>query len=147
MNEQQQEKRKEFHQNLEEINSIMEALNEAGITTDADLKSTQDQYRELKKSIADLEKKEQRLERVEKEGCFVATAVYESYEHPSVLILRKFRDFYLLKRRWGIAFVNLYYKHGPKLANQVKKSSVLKFIFYMPIQTLVILLKPHYKDK
>ena len=85
--------------------------------------------------------------RIEKEGCFVATAVYSSYEHPSVLILRKFRDRYLLKRRWGVAFVNLYYKHSPKLAKQVKKSNILKGIFYIPIQTLDILLNPQYKDK
>src|SRR5690606_36632134 len=33
-----------------------------------------------------------------KEGCYIATACYGSYEHPDVLILRRFRDKVLSQR-------------------------------------------------
>ena len=43
--------------------------------------------------------------------CFIATAVYEDYNHPQVMVLRTFRDKYLLTNNLGTQFVNLYYKY------------------------------------
>ncbi len=42
-----------------------------------------------------------------KGGCFIATAIYDSYEAPEVVVLRKFRDSYLLKSSFGQSIVSL----------------------------------------
>ena len=55
-------------------------------------------------------------------GCFVATAVYGSYDHPSVLVLRAFRDRDLMPFAWGRLFVRTYYRVGPWLAAVVRRS-------------------------
>ncbi|WP_431220137.1 CFI-box-CTERM domain-containing protein [Leifsonia xyli] len=51
-----------------------------------------------------------------KGGCYIATAVYGSYDHPSVLVLRRFRDDRLEKTVWGRAFIRGYYAVSPGLA-------------------------------
>jgi hypothetical protein len=59
------------------------------------------------------------------EGCYIATAVYGSYDADEVLVLRQFRDGYLLRRDWGKKFVRLYYQYSPKLARKLKNITVL----------------------
>lgn len=53
-------------------------------------------------------------------GCYIATMVYGDYDHPQVLILRNFRDKYLLEKQWGRLFVKLYYKYSPLLVERLK---------------------------
>lgn len=53
---------------------------------------------------------------VKKEGCYIATAVYGSYDHPNVLVLRRFRDVYLSNTKWGRAFIRVYYRYSPSIA-------------------------------
>lgn len=48
------------------------------------------------------------------EGCYIATMVYGDYDHPKVMILRQYRDEYLLKSFWGRCFVRVYYFLSPK---------------------------------
>jgi hypothetical protein len=59
-------------------------------------------------------------------GCFIATATMGSYDHPSVVELRSFRDNWILKKSWGDKFVNWYYKYGSIAANGIEKSILLK---------------------
>ena len=59
-------------------------------------------------------------------GCFVATAVYGSYEAPEVKTLRTFRDEHLLPNRAGRCFVRFYYKNGPQWADFVNEHTFLK---------------------
>ena len=47
------------------------------------------------------------------DGCYVATAVYGSYNCPEVWILRRFRDHTLAKTRYGRAFIRVYYAISP----------------------------------
>ncbi len=51
-----------------------------------------------------------------KSGCYIATAVYGSYECDEVFALRKFRDETLSKTIFGRAFIKIYYKISPSLA-------------------------------
>jgi hypothetical protein len=53
---------------------------------------------------------------VAKKGCFIATAVYGSDQHPNVIVLQKFRDEHLEHNKSGVRFVEWYYKVGPILA-------------------------------
>lgn len=52
-------------------------------------------------------------------GCYIATAVYGSYDAPEVLVLREFRDERLAKSPWGRGFIRLYYRISPTLAKLV----------------------------
>lgn len=49
------------------------------------------------------------------EGCYIATMVYGDYDHPQVVVLRRFRDNRLLTNLPGQVFVKLYYLISPKL--------------------------------
>lgn len=59
-------------------------------------------------------------------GCFIATAVYGSYESIEVRTLRKFRDDVLLKSDMGTRLVGVYYSVSPQLAKIIKPNSFLK---------------------
>ena len=48
-----------------------------------------------------------------KGGCYVATAVYGSYDCPEVWTLRRFRDKVLAKTWYGRLFIKLYYAVSP----------------------------------
>lgn len=49
-------------------------------------------------------------------GCYIATAVYGSYDDPSVLVLRRFRDEKLQPSALGRAFIRTYYAISPSLS-------------------------------
>lgn len=48
-------------------------------------------------------------------GCYIATAVYGSYDCPEVWILRRFRDYSIAKSVCGRLFIKLYYTVSPVL--------------------------------
>lgn len=77
-----------------------------------------------------------------KEGCYIATLCYKSYDHPDVVVLRKFRDNYLLKRHIGIKMVELYYRYSPALVAKIKNYHLLNFLIKkVVLRPLVQLLK------
>ena len=50
-----------------------------------------------------------------KSGCYVATAVYGSYDCPQVWTLRRFRDYILAPTWYGRSFIKLYYSVSPTI--------------------------------
>lgn len=48
-------------------------------------------------------------------GCYVATAVYGSYDCPQVWTLRRYRDYTLAETWYGRAFIRIYYAISPTL--------------------------------
>lgn len=54
-------------------------------------------------------------EHKEKSGCYVATAVYGSYDCPQVWTLRRYRDKKLASTWYGRAFINMYYATSPTI--------------------------------
>ncbi len=46
-------------------------------------------------------------------GCYVATAIYQSYDCPQVWVLRRYRDNDLAKIKAGRAFIRFYYRVSP----------------------------------
>lgn len=59
-------------------------------------------------------------------GCFIATAAFGYYDEPHVMVLRLFRDEYLMTNAPGRLLVNLYYDTSPPLAAVITKNSWLK---------------------
>ncbi len=80
------------------------------------------------------------METKSKEGCYIATMVYGDYNHPKVIILRKYRDNKLSKTPTGKVFIKLYYLLSPKIVNLLQghkktnrliKLMINKFIKYL----------------
>lgn len=55
-------------------------------------------------------------------GCYIATAVYGSYDCPQVWTLRRFRDNVLAESRYGRAFIRCYYAISPHLVRWFGKT-------------------------
>lgn len=63
-----------------------------------------------------------------KSGCFVATAVYGSYDCSQVWVLRRFRDEYLSNSWYGRAFISFYYAVSPVLVQIFGKTKAFNMI-------------------
>ncbi len=75
------------------------------------------------------------------ESCFIATAVYQSYEAPEVRTLRSFRDRYLETNSVGQRLVRIYYKHGPNWATYIEDHPSTRMPIRMGLDTLVFALR------
>ncbi|WP_367239096.1 CFI-box-CTERM domain-containing protein [Pseudomonas fulva] len=56
------------------------------------------------------------------DACFVVTATMGDTSHPTVVLMRQFRDQWILKRRGGPGFVSWYYRYGPMAASFISAS-------------------------
>ncbi len=71
--------------------------------------------------------------------CFIATAAYGSKFQPAVVLLRQFRDSYLLTNSLGREFVNFYYHNSPPIAAFIAQSEPLKALVRMSLLPVIIL--------
>ena len=74
---------------------------------------------------------------MESGGCYIATAVYGSYDAPEVMILRRFRDEDLLTNWPGRLFVKVYYALSPFVANKLKNAEKLNSVVRNILDTFV----------
>jgi len=74
-------------------------------------------------------------------GCYVATMVYGSYDHPKVLKLREFRDHRLSKLAVGRLFIHYYYQHSPRLTNRLKDNQVVNKIIKSVLNIIIRIIK------
>ena len=58
--------------------------------------------------------------------CFIATEVFGDYDHPTVRVLRDFRDKILMNVPFGTDFIAWYYSNGPKMASFIRKHESLR---------------------
>ncbi len=70
-------------------------------------------------------------------GCYVATAVYGSYDCPEVWTLRRYRDYSLSKTFFGRAFIKTYYAISPTLVKWFGGSKWFKTMWKVPLDKMV----------
>ena len=70
-------------------------------------------------------------------GCYIATAVYGSYDCPEVWTLRRFRDYSLSKTWYGRAFIHTYYAISPTLVEWFGETIWFKDIWKPKLDRMV----------
>jgi len=78
-----------------------------------------------------------RVDYSEDEGCYIATAVYGSYDSSEVWILRKYRDNTLLKTFYGRIFVKFYYFISPTLVKLFGEKKWFKEVFKSKLDVFI----------
>lgn len=70
-------------------------------------------------------------------GCYIATAVYGSYDCPEVWTLRRFRDYTLAKNKAGRAFIKTYYAISPTIVRLFGQNRWFTLFFNKLLDALV----------
>ncbi len=71
--------------------------------------------------------------------CFIATAAYGSGLASNVILLKRFRDRFLLTNRPGTAFVKLYYHYSPPIAHYLARHDFWRAVVRVLLYPLVVL--------
>lgn len=77
------------------------------------------------------------------EGCYIATAVYGSYECPEVWTLRRYRDKHLATSRRGRMFIAAYYAISPWMVKYLGASSLVRRVWKMALDYWIVRLRRH----
>ena len=76
--------------------------------------------------------------KVGRSGCYVATAVYGSYDCPEVWTLRRYRDNTLASTWYGRCFIYVYYAVSPTLVKLFGKTEWFKSLWKPMLDKMVI---------
>jgi len=71
------------------------------------------------------------IKKAKASACFIATATMGRADHPAVLLLREFRDEWLMQSGLGRVFIRQYSEHGPLLSRIIAKSRVRRLASYL----------------
>lgn len=88
-----------------------------------------------------------------KNGCYIATCVYGSYDCPQVWTLRRFRDYILDRTCFGRAFIICYYVISPILIKLFGRKKWFKIIWKNCLDFIIVILNnkgienTYYQDK
>ena len=100
-----------------------------------------------------IEKYNMQAKKQKNSGCYIATAVYKSYNCPEVWTLRRFRDNFLLNTFFGKIFVKFYYLISPTIVKYLGKTKIFNVVFKFILNKFVLYLNNNgfensqYKDK
>ena len=72
-----------------------------------------------------------------KEGCYIATAVYGSYNCSEVWTLRRCRDYKLKKSFWGRLFIKAYYATSPKVVKRFGETQWFNHFWKVKLDKMV----------
>ncbi|KZX16791.1 CFI-box-CTERM domain-containing protein [Methanobrevibacter curvatus] len=88
--------------------------------------------------------KDEKIKKSDNGGCYIATAIYGSYNSYEVLILREFRDKILFNNIFGRAFINLYYFLSPKIVKLFGNKKFFNLFFKGILDKIIIQLRKKY---
>ncbi len=74
---------------------------------------------------------------VSSKGCYIATMAYGDFEHPQVIVLRRYRDDILLNSVIGRVLVKLYYLISPKIVLVIKNHSTTNSFIRKTLDKLI----------
>jgi hypothetical protein len=72
------------------------------------------------------------------DACFIATAAYGTILDRHVVLLREFRDTFLMPTRLGRQFIGIYYHFSPEIADFVRENMVLRTIIRVALWPLAL---------
>jgi hypothetical protein len=75
----------------------------------------------------------QPIRKLKDSTCFVATATMGSADDPTVVLLREFRDEWLIQSRLGRKFIEQYYERSPRLAKSIARNRGRRLASYLLI--------------
>lgn len=76
--------------------------------------------------------------KVRKQGCYIATCVYGSYDCPQVWTLRRFRDERLSADCWGRLFIKAYYAISPIMVKLFGGSKLFREAWKKALDWLIV---------
>lgn len=76
-------------------------------------------------------------------GCYIATAVYGSYDAPPVVTLRHFRDERLARWAWGRLFIRAYYAVSPTLSKHFTAGTITNRVARHVLDAIVRMMERH----
>ncbi len=100
-----------------------------------------------------VEKYNMKVKKHQNSGCYIATAIYKSYDCPEVWTLRRFRDNILLENIIGKLFVKIYYFLSPTIVKYFGRTRIFNMLFKTTLDKFVAYLNNNgfkntqYKDK
>lgn len=74
-------------------------------------------------------------------GCYIATAVYGSYDCEEVWVLRRWRDSVLAHSTAGRAFIRLYYATSPRIVDSIGQRAWFRATTKLPLDRFVVALR------
>jgi hypothetical protein len=109
---------------LSEAKEVIDRLDSTAASSDLSAQDLDHSYKKSSKS-SDLYTPDLRPSKdssVKKSGCYIATAVYGSYDAPEVRVLRTFREDVLAQSMAGRIFIQFYYAVSPPIARRLKNA-------------------------
>ena len=94
-------------------------------------KSERRAYNERQRKRRDYERRKYygQVGRKKKNGCYIATAVYGSYDCPQVWTLRRYRDNHLAQSWYGRIFIKMYYAVSPTFVKLFGDTKIFNHVF------------------
>lgn len=111
---------------FDDMGDFNEGLARVGIETGSDTSS-------LSQTKSTYDVSLQNTIRKPNSGCYIATAIYGSYDCPEVWTLRRYRDKVLDDSWYGRLFIRIYYSISPKLVKWFGNTCLFRNILHKPL--------------
>ncbi len=131
------------NKNIHELQSIIyQAYNVTSALVSFDmLPNLRAQFHKNREVIAGLKNQLHAATTAKSGACYIATMAYGNYDHPQVMVLRKFRDEVLTKSQFGKWFIKTYYHYSPKMVAKMKNKKVLNTLIRKGLNQFIRLIK------